>query len=234
MRLDFNDARNTLLVERTRYDLIVSQPSHPWLAGAANVFTRQFWEIVKSRLNERGVFGQWINLFKMDATTLRSLVRLSALTAQPTGDEDPYAFLRRHFHLDLIPYLGSNAADRLYAQADHYFSGNDMVLVTKAAQQLAKIDPVRGRGVEYERAWRARDLCAPRRSMPNTRNGPIVPTDNMPKCWRSRAISMRRGNHCGELSTQLCASPLTLNYRLKQMAEPFYLRWCASAARYPA
>ena len=249
VRLDFNDARNTLMVERTRYDLIVAQPSHPWLAGAANVFTLQFWEIVKSRLNETGVFGQWVNLFKMDATTLRSLlqafyqvfphgmcfanlysgdlvligskqplsfdyphmtrileqpkiratlaphkiltpadllwyfalsrneaiaaagnarpntdtniiseVRLSALTAQPTGSEDPYAFLRRYFHLDLIPYLGSDAADRLYEQADLYFSGNDKVLAAMAAQQLAKIDPVRGRGIDYELAWRASDF----------------------------------------------------------------------------
>ena len=249
VRLNYNDARNTLLVEKTRYDLIVAQPSHPWLAGAANVFTRQFWDIVKSRLNEAGVFGQWVNLFKMDATTLRSLfqafyqvfphgvsfanldtgdlvligakqpltfdyermsrilarpkiratlapheiltpadllwyfalsrdealvaagqarpntdtniiseVRLSALTAQPTGVEDPYAFLRRHFHLDLIPYLGSNAADRIYAQADRYFFWNDAVLVEMAARQLTKIDPVRGRGIDYERAWRAHDF----------------------------------------------------------------------------
>ena len=249
VRLDFNDARNTLLVERTTYDLIAAQPSHPWLAGAANVFTRQFWQIVKSRLNDNGVFGQWVSLFKMDATTLRSLfqafyqvfphgmsfanlntgdlvligskqpltfdyermarileqpriratlgthniltpadllwyfalsrdealvaagnarpntdtniiseVRLSALTAQPSGAEDPYAFLRRNFHLDLIPYLGSNAADRLYAQADRYFFWKDTALAEKAAQQLTKIDPVRGRGVEYEIAWRAQNF----------------------------------------------------------------------------
>ena len=248
VHLDFNDARNTLLVEPTRYDLIIAQPSHPWLAGAANVFTRQFWDISKSRLNEGGVFSQWVNLFNMDATTLRSLfrafyqvfpqgmsfanlntgdliligstqplsfdykhitnileqpkiratlgpheiltpadllwyfalsrdealvaagdarpntdtniiseVRLSALTTQPTGDEDPYAFLRRYFHLDLIPYLGNKAADRLYAQADRYFYWGDTALAEKAAQQLSKIDPVRGRGVEYERAWRAHD-----------------------------------------------------------------------------
>lgn len=250
VRLDFNDARNTLLVEQTRYDLIVAQPSHPWLAGAANVFTLQFWEIVKSRLNEKGVFGQWVNLFKMDATTLRSLlqafyqvfpngmsfanlntgdlvligarqaltfdhehmahilqqpkiratlgtheiftpedllwyfalsrgeaiaaagnarpntdtniiseVRLSALTEQPTGVEDPYAFLRNNFHLDLIPYLGKNAADRLYAQANRYISLKDTELAAKAALQLSKIDPVRGRGVDYELAFLAHDFA---------------------------------------------------------------------------
>ena len=249
VHLDFNDARNTLLVENTRYDLIVAQPSHPWLAGAANVFTEQFWEIVKSRLNEKGVFGQWVNLFKMDATTLRSLlkafyqvfpngmsfanlntgdlvligskqalqfdydrmthilqqprvkatlgthnifttadllwffalsrdeaiaaagdarpntdtniiseVRLSALTAQPSGDEDPYAFLRKNYHFDLIPYLGKNAADQLYAQADSFIASNELDLAAKAARQLSKIDPIRGRGIEYELTLLAHDF----------------------------------------------------------------------------
>ena len=72
--LEFNDARNTLLVQPTKYDLIVSQPSHPWLSGSANVFTEDFWKIAKSRLNDGGVFSQWINMFHMDATTLRSLL----------------------------------------------------------------------------------------------------------------------------------------------------------------
>jgi len=73
--LSFNDARNTLLVEDNKYDIIASQPSHPWLARASNVFTKNFFTLVKSRLNEGGVYGQWVNLFHMDATTLKSLLR---------------------------------------------------------------------------------------------------------------------------------------------------------------
>ncbi len=71
--LDFNDARNTLVTESDTYDLILSQPSHPWLAGAAGLYTEQFWQIAKGRLNEDGIMGQWINLFKMDAMTLGSV-----------------------------------------------------------------------------------------------------------------------------------------------------------------
>ncbi len=71
--LEFNDARNTLLLENTKYDLIAAQPSHPWLARASNVFTQEFFELVKSRLNEGGIYSQWVNLFNMDATTLRSI-----------------------------------------------------------------------------------------------------------------------------------------------------------------
>ncbi|MDH5326734.1 MAG: fused MFS/spermidine synthase [Gammaproteobacteria bacterium] len=71
--LEFNDARNTLLLENNRYDIIVAQPSHPWLARASTVFTQEFFQIVATRLNPGGVYGQWVNLFNMDATTLKSL-----------------------------------------------------------------------------------------------------------------------------------------------------------------
>ena len=73
--LEFNDARNTLLREDRTYDVIAAQPSHPWVARASNVFTREFFQLVNSRLNEGGIYGQWVNLFNMDATTLRSIIK---------------------------------------------------------------------------------------------------------------------------------------------------------------
>lgn len=73
--LTINDARNTLLTESAKYDIIAAQPSHPWLARASNVFTKDFFSLVKTRLNEGGIYGQWVSLFHMDATTLKSLLR---------------------------------------------------------------------------------------------------------------------------------------------------------------
>jgi spermidine synthase len=73
--ISYNDARNVLVVEDRKYDIIVSQPSHPWLAGSAGLFSREFWEITRSRLNEGGIFGQWVNLFRMDAPTMQSLFK---------------------------------------------------------------------------------------------------------------------------------------------------------------
>jgi len=75
IELQINDARNSLLVEDQKYDLIISQPSHPWLAGAGNLFTKEFFEIVANKLNDDGIYTQWVNLFKMDATTLRSIIK---------------------------------------------------------------------------------------------------------------------------------------------------------------
>ena len=54
------------------YDAIVSQPSHPWTAGASHLFTREFAADVRRRLNEGGVFLQWMNAEFLDEPLLRT------------------------------------------------------------------------------------------------------------------------------------------------------------------
>ena len=68
-----NDARNALRLTRKSYDAIVSQPSHPWTAGASHLFTREFAADVKRHLNEGGVFLQWMNSEFVDEDLLRTL-----------------------------------------------------------------------------------------------------------------------------------------------------------------
>lgn len=94
VELTYDDARHVLVVESQRYDVLVSQPSHPWRSGAGGLFTREFFELVHSRLTDDGVFGQWVNLFQMDADTLRSILKAYfgtfehgfALAHRGTGD----------------------------------------------------------------------------------------------------------------------------------------------------
>lgn len=69
----FNDARNALRLTNKSYDAIVSQPSHPWTAGASHLFTREFVAIAKDHLNDDGVFLQWMNAEFVDEALLRSL-----------------------------------------------------------------------------------------------------------------------------------------------------------------
>ena len=68
-----NDARNALRLTDKTYDAIVSQPSHPWTAGASHLFTREFVVDVKSHLNEGGLFVQWMNSEFVDEGLLRTL-----------------------------------------------------------------------------------------------------------------------------------------------------------------
>lgn len=84
VKITLEDARQVLLTQPRRYDIIVAQPSHPWLARASNVFTQEFWQLVRNRLTDQGVFAQWVNLFKMDVTTLRSIFK-AFFTVFPHG-----------------------------------------------------------------------------------------------------------------------------------------------------
>jgi spermidine synthase len=65
------DAREVLLTTPERYDLVFSEPSNPYRAGVASLFTREFYQAVKSRLSEGGVFVQWLQAYEIDAESLR-------------------------------------------------------------------------------------------------------------------------------------------------------------------
>ena len=69
----YNDARSALQLTSKRYDIIVSQPSHPWTAGASHLYTKEYMELVKKHLNDDGVFLQWMNVGFTDLYLLKSL-----------------------------------------------------------------------------------------------------------------------------------------------------------------
>ena len=75
LNLRIEDARFVLSASREKYDIIVSQPSHSWLSGVANLFTQEFFEIVRSHLSDKGVFSQWLNLYNIDHESLKSILR---------------------------------------------------------------------------------------------------------------------------------------------------------------
>ena len=70
-----NDGRNHVaLAAPGSYDLVVSEPSNPWLTGVSNLFTRDFFELGKSRLKEGGVWAQWVQMYGMAPADLRTLL----------------------------------------------------------------------------------------------------------------------------------------------------------------
>jgi spermidine synthase len=73
VRIHVDDARGALARTQRRWDAIVSQPSHPWTAGASHLFTREFFALVRSRLDDDGVFVQWMGVDFVDEGLLRSL-----------------------------------------------------------------------------------------------------------------------------------------------------------------
>jgi spermidine synthase len=73
VHVHIGDARGALRLTAKRYGAIVSQPSHPWTAGASHLYTREFFAQVRAHLEPDGVFVQWIAFPFLDAALLRSL-----------------------------------------------------------------------------------------------------------------------------------------------------------------
>ena len=75
LHLIIDDARTYLRVIPKRYDMIVSEPSHPWVPGVANLFTREFFQLGRDRLNDDGIFVQWVQIYQLSTDSLRSVLR---------------------------------------------------------------------------------------------------------------------------------------------------------------
>ncbi len=78
VKLRVDDGRNALLrhsrANPHTYDIVVSQPSHPWLSGASNLYTLEHFKIVRKNLKPGGMLCQWVNLFRMNEEGFRSLM----------------------------------------------------------------------------------------------------------------------------------------------------------------
>jgi spermidine synthase len=73
VRITIGDARETLLTTGERYDIIASEPSNPFRAGIASLFTIEYYRAARARLTDDGVFAQWVQGYEIDARTLRTI-----------------------------------------------------------------------------------------------------------------------------------------------------------------
>jgi spermidine synthase len=73
VHVTFDDARNFLFTTRENYDLIISEPSNPWIAGVATLFTSEFYAAARGRLAPYGVFVQWMQAYSLYPEDLRML-----------------------------------------------------------------------------------------------------------------------------------------------------------------
>lgn len=70
LHLHYNDAREFLLTTNARYDLIISEPSNPYRAGVANLYTQEFYNYSAARLTDQGLFLQWLQAYEVDDETV--------------------------------------------------------------------------------------------------------------------------------------------------------------------
>jgi spermidine synthase len=74
VQLIVGDGRNHLALTSVKYDMITSEPSNPWIAGVADLFTREFFELCKQRLNPGGLACVWLHAYQMEEPLFRSVV----------------------------------------------------------------------------------------------------------------------------------------------------------------
>ena len=75
VKLVYDDARSYLQTTDQRYDVIISEPSNPWMAGTSALFSRDFYRLVKRKLGQGGIFGQWLQLYRLDGRSVALIVR---------------------------------------------------------------------------------------------------------------------------------------------------------------
>jgi spermidine synthase/MFS family permease len=73
-----DDGRNYLASTDRRYDVIISEPSNPWITGVSDLFTTDHFRITKQRLREGGIYCQWVQLYELSPENIKSIYRTFA------------------------------------------------------------------------------------------------------------------------------------------------------------
>ena len=71
-RVVYDDARHYILTARDKFDVITTDPIHPWVKGTSTLYSREYYRLVKDHLNPGGVVAQWLPIYESDEETVRT------------------------------------------------------------------------------------------------------------------------------------------------------------------
>jgi spermidine synthase len=180
-RIIVQDGRNHLALTREKYDVIISEPSNPWMAGLANLFTREFFHSVRERLRPGGIFVQWIHGYEMDWPTFAMVGRTFA-QAFPKGllmNTVPNDYL-------LVGFTERNGFDLETAERNMLYAGRSTNIALRDPRLLFHLviteDPGKlfGPGLMHTDNWPRLEFVAPRQLYIDD------PTEKMQKQWLSK------------------------------------------------
>ncbi|HJU40936.1 MAG TPA: fused MFS/spermidine synthase, partial [Tahibacter sp.] len=72
--IHYDDAKSYFASHRSSYDAIISEPSNPWVAGVAALFSREFYQLMPRYLKPGGLLVQWIQLYEIDEELLGTIM----------------------------------------------------------------------------------------------------------------------------------------------------------------
>jgi len=71
----FDDAKTFFSAQNRSYDVIVSEPSNPWVSGVSGLFSREFFSHIRRHINDGGILVQWFHKYEADVTILVSILK---------------------------------------------------------------------------------------------------------------------------------------------------------------
>jgi spermidine synthase len=109
-RIYVDDAKTFFSTYNKKYDLIVSEPSNPWVSGVASLFSGEFYRLIKHHMNEDGLFVQWVQLYEINVELVVSVLKaisanFSDFAVYATNDDDLLIIARKEGQL---PNLDAN------------------------------------------------------------------------------------------------------------------------------
>ena len=74
VQIVYDDARHFVLTTQEKFDVITSDPIHPWVKGAATLYTKEYFEMVKAHLKPGGVISQWVPMYESHSAAVESQI----------------------------------------------------------------------------------------------------------------------------------------------------------------
>jgi spermidine synthase len=147
----YDDARHYMLTAKEKFDVITTDPIHPWVKGAATLYTREFFELAKRHLNPGGVVTQWVPLYESTPEVVKSEVA-TFFSVYPDG----LAFVNdRDGGADVVLLGQHDPAPFRVAEIERRFNSPENA---RAAEALSAVGFDSGMHLLLSYAGRAKDM----------------------------------------------------------------------------
>lgn len=73
-RIIIDDAKAVFAANKEKYDIIISEPSNPWISGVGNLFSKEFYQFIPRHIKEDGLFLQWLHTYEINEQLIGSIL----------------------------------------------------------------------------------------------------------------------------------------------------------------
>ena len=132
-RVVYDDARHYIFTTKDKFDVITTDPIHPWVKGTSTLYSQEYYELVKQHLNPDGVVAQWLPIYDSDLDTVKSELA-TFFAAFPNGTIWSNNLRGDGYDLVLLGQANSGTVDVDAMQ--HRLDGSDYAGVSNSLREV--------------------------------------------------------------------------------------------------